>query len=195
MRRAWLSVVVAASILPAACASAPFDRHFDARRWAEAAAAFAGDSALHDHPRALYRAALVHTTPGAGTWDPAQARVLLDRLIAVHAARGSQPSPEARALHSVLVEHERHRDHAAAREATLLAALDSVDAEAERLRADLRWLEARLDDATQEASHLRSTIQRLAADLRSRESELTEIRNELARLKAIDLQRGPVRNP
>lgn len=187
--------VLAAVLLAAGCASSPFDRHFEQRRWADAAAAFAVDSALHGHPRTLYRAALVHATPGSEVYDPAMARVLLDRLLTAHVGSRSAADPAALALNALLIEMENRLATAAARHAALLAERASIAADAERLRDDIRRLEARVADEASEAEHLRAMVERLVTDLRGRETQLTEIREELARLKAIDLQRPPLRIP
>jgi chromosome segregation ATPase len=127
-------------------------------------------------------------------YDPATARVLLERLLSAHPTSGHSIDPATLALHSLLVDMEHSRAAVAAREAALRDTLTWATAEAERLRDEIDLLEAQLGEKRQENSDMRLLIDRLAADLRGREAQLTEIRDELARLKAIDLQRPPVRS-
>lgn len=181
-------LVFGGTLLLGGCASSPFDRHFDARRWSDAAAVFNEDSALHDHPRTLYRAALMHATPGSEVYDPALARTLLDRLLGAGAQGGPARDPAVRTLHAVLLEFERDREVATLR-------IDSIGAEAERLRTEVGELETRLEREQQTNENLGHVIQRLTAELRAREEQLVRISEELAQLKAIDLQRPSVRSP
>lgn len=178
-------LVLGCAVLLSACATSAFDRHFDARRWSDAAAAFTEDSALHEHPRTLYRAALMHATPGTDLYDPARASTLLDRLFTTGTG-GPAADPAVRTLHAVLVELERDRSAAALN-------LDSITAEADRLRTEVDELEARLVHEKQATQNLSQVVQRLTSELRAREEQLVRISEELAQLKAIDLQRPSLR--
>lgn len=179
-------LVVGAVLVLGGCSTSMFDRHFDAQRWSDAAAVFTEDSALHDHPRTLYRAALIHATPGTDVYDPVLARTLLDRLLNSGADVRPARDPAVQALYAVLVEFERDREAAALN-------IDSIGAEADRLRTEVGELEGRLEEQEEAVAELSQVIQRLTAELRAREEQLVRIRDELAQLKAIDLQRPPVR--
>jgi hypothetical protein len=194
MTRSVRTLGLSAALILAACATSPFDRHYNARRWSDAAAVFAADSSLHADARTLYRAALIHAAPGSDVHDPLRARALLDRLLSAHPTSGHAIDPATIALYTLLIDIEYSRAAAAAREVMLRDSLYAVTAEADRLRDEIGLLEARLGEERQATTDLRHLIDRLAADLRGREAQLTEIRDELARLKAIDLQRPPVRS-
>lgn len=122
--------LVAALGTTAGCASAhPFDVRFESGDYAAAARAFEADSALHDEPRALWRAAVIHATPSSDTYEPATARARLERLLA--RSPESEYAAPAAALVALLEEVGRMWDALA----VLREQVDSVRAEAREVAA------------------------------------------------------------
>src|SRR5258705_1939937 len=81
MSRARLAAIALVGTA-AACATVPFERYVSQQRWTDAAAAFDADTTLLDNERALFDAAMLFSSPARGAYDPAKARVLLQRLLA-----------------------------------------------------------------------------------------------------------------
>lgn len=175
-------------LAPVACAPSAFHRHIDARRWTEAAQAFAADSALLEDERALYRAALLHGTPGTPVYDPARARALLERLLALRPDRGQREA--ATHLLPMLQELERSA-LLERRESELQAEIERLQREVERLLAVRDALSERLAVEQEQRMLLRRAVDRLELGLREREEQLRALRTELDRLKAIDLRPPP----
>lgn len=184
-------VLLGLALVSACATTSSFDRAFEARRFDEAAAAFRSDSTLHTQARALYRAALLHGTPGLETYDPALARELLERMLALDPGAATW---ESTSLLSLLREQQRAEEVASHREGELEARTGRLAAEADGLRQRIAWLEARLHAQDDQNEVLRRVITRLEADLRDRETRLDALQDELDRLKAIDL-RAPPRPP
>lgn len=177
LRTAVLGLVFAAS----GCAGSAFDRSFEAGHYDDALARFAADSSLRDEPRALYRAALARATPDQPTYDPAQARLLLEEL--VRRFPGGAWHRQAVALLNSLQSTERvARDGA------------RVEMQLQNLRDRIVALEQRL--ARQESLHdslatgnvaLRDSLERAQRRLRVREAQMQALQDELRALKRIDL--------
>lgn len=177
LRAAVLGLVFVA----AGCAGSAFDRSFEAGHYDDALARFAADPSLRDEPRALYRVALARATPDQPTYDPAQARLLLEDL--VRRFPGGAWHRQAVALLNSLQSTER-------------VARDGIRVEMQLrdLRDRIVALEQRL--ARQEALHdslatgnvaLRDSLERAQRRLRVREAQLQALQDELRALKRIDL--------
>jgi hypothetical protein len=179
--------LVLAAILMAGvgCAPSMFQRHIEARRWAEAAGVFATDSALHHDDDALYRAAVLHSMPGTPVYNPALARTLLDRLLIQHPRSGRQADAEH--LRTLVLELERAaaRDR---RERELEHEILRLGREITDLYAARDSLHALLASEAARQLGLRQAVDRLEGDLRQRDHQLRALRTELDRLKAIDLR-------
>lgn len=206
-RRTRRAAVATALLLAAGgaagCASAhPFDSLYGRGEYVEAARAFAADSALHDEPRALLRAAVIHAMPGSEAHDPAAARAWLKRLLEV--APASDYAPLATALLGSLSELGRME----ARIDGLLLRLEAADAEGRAWRATLERARPGGEDFDPEAAGeaLRSLLERypesryrpeavtLLALLELAErnrTALAVLRRQLEQLKAVDLSRTP----
>lgn len=182
-------LVGAWAIALAACASSPFDRHFEAGRWNDAARAFEADSSLHHRHDALYRAALVYGTPASDAYQPVRARQLLERVLALAPSRDRQEA--ALGMIRLLDEVERVRRSADQRDQHLRTERDALEREAARLRDRIVSLERRFNQQGEQNDRLRRLAARLAADLREREQRIDALGEELDRLKEIDLRPPP----
>lgn len=179
--RFCLALIVCAAA--AGCAARPFDRHFEAGRYAEAASIFAADSALHRDERALYRAATLHAIPGSATYDPERARELLHRMLMLK-PDGDHAAAARRLL--AFVDEIRRLDATATR---LRQQVDSIAARLAEVEQDRNSLQDMLSRERQQVDLLRTLAQRLETDLRTTEARLRIMRDDLERLKEIDLQR------
>lgn len=178
----------------AGCATSSFDRHFEARRYAEAATAFDEDPSLHDEERALFRAGVAYALPESPVHRPERARDLLERLLDLHP--GTAHRDEAMRLLALLAELERLEANAARRERELRRRELTLTAQVARLRRSAEWLEARVEAGEKQMEMCRAMTARLDRTLRDREGELRALREELDRLKAIDLRSaGPGSDP
>jgi len=169
----------------AGCAPSLFQRHLDAHRWSEAAQAFASDSALQRNERALFRAALLHGTPGTPVYDPVRARSLLEQLTTQsprsdRAAAARHLLPLFEALDRAVVLERQVRD--------LEREIAQQDARIERLLLERDDLRDRLRTEQEQRESLRLALESLEAELRTRDLQLRTLRTELDRLKAIDLR-------
>lgn len=176
-------------MVSAACAASPFDRHYDAHRWPEATRAFEADSSLHDHPDAVYRAALLYATPGSETFQPARARQLFERLLTLGPGLARQEA--AIGMIRLLDEVESVRAANDRRERQLRAELEAAEREAADLRQRIVSLESRFRQQEEQNERLRQVAAQLAADLRDRERRMEALGEELDRLKQIDLRPTP----
>jgi hypothetical protein len=175
--------------LAGGCAGSTFDRHFDARRWDAAARAFDADTALHGSERALYRAAVVHATPGTAVYDPQRARALLERLLEIRSSGGR--SLEASLLLALLHEVERQDSARLALQREAERRIARLATEIARLEDELRSTAERHTANMAEASQLRALAAALRTELRQRENRMQELQRELDRLKEIDLSPPP----
>lgn len=150
------------------------DREFAAGEFAAAVRAY--EDVVAGHPggaaseRALFRLALIHSSPGSGAFDPQCARELALRL----------------AGESEGAYHE---------EATLLLALLGAWAAGEERMAatdgELASLREQVAAAGESVRGREAALERLRARLADAEAELARVRTELEELKRIDLQRRP----
>lgn len=177
--------LAAALVTIMGCAPSLFQRHLEARRWTEAAGAFATDSALHHDDDALYRAAVLHSLPGTPVYNPALARTLLDRLLIQHPQ--SRRQADAEHLRTLALELERAaaRDR---RERNLEREILRLGREVDGLTATRDSLHALLASEAARQQGLRQAVERLEGELRFRDQQLRALRTELDRLKAIDLR-------
>lgn len=171
---------------PVGCASTQFDRHFEARQFADAARTFEADTALQTRERALFRAGIMHGMPQSPVYQPVLARQLIERLLLFYP--NTTHREEANRILALLTEVERLEGEAARHER------ERVDSATELadLRRRIEWMETRFEVQEGEAALLRQVIERLEDDLQERESAFHAIQTELARLKEIDL--GPARS-
>ncbi|MHB1168955.1 MAG: tetratricopeptide repeat protein [Longimicrobiales bacterium] len=167
-------------VFVAGCSSA-FERSFDAGNYDEVVARFEADSALHNDPDAMFRAALAYATPDHPSYDPARARDLLDELL--RRFPGSSDHREAVALFTSLESSER-----------LARDGERIETELHELRGRVAELERRLSE--QEVLHaeiansnvaLRDSLARTQRLLRVREGQMRALQDELGALKRIDL--------
>lgn len=187
----------------AGCASThPFDSLYERGEYDAAARTFAADSALHDEPRALLRAAVIHAMPGSEAHDPVAARARLERLLEV--APSSDYAPLATALLGSLSQLGRME----ARVDGLVLQLRAADAEGGAWRAALERARPGSEEFDPEAAReaLRSLLDRypesryrpealtLLALLELAERNRTAVAvlvRQLEQLKAVDLSRTP----
>jgi uncharacterized coiled-coil protein SlyX len=184
-------VLIASALLvlgsAAACATSPFDRHFDARRYAEAAQAFEQDPALQDNERTLYRAGLVHALPDSPVYQPEVARNLLTRLLDVFPR--SSHADEARSLLALLTELERSDREAERRQYELERQVSDLETDLQRVKHQVSWLEQRFETQESHITALSRMVTDRHAELRDKDAEIRSLRAELERLQEIDL--GP----
>lgn len=144
-----------------ACGTSRFERYIKDRRWTEAALEVTTDSSLLKDEHALFRAALLYSSPDRETYDPLVASVLLERLL--------ERYPRT---------HVREDAH---RLWSLLQVQMATAAERDAQRAEARWLRHQVDSTA-------ARVATLEADLRARDDQLRALRDELRRLKEIDLR-------
>jgi two-component system sensor histidine kinase GlrK len=161
------------------CATSQFDRLLSQERWTDAAQVFAADSSLMNDEGALYRAAMLFSSPGKPTYTPARARTLLQRLLTRYP--GGEHAAAARDRLALLDDARLEREAAELR-------IRDAEAHIAALEGEIGQLRARLDSARVEADSMRRANARLEADARDREEQLRSLRLELERLKAIDLK-------
>lgn len=180
-----LRLLLALGVMGAAagCAARPFDAHFEAGRFAEAARLFDADSALHRDQRALLRAAIVHVLPTSPAYHPERARELLHRMLTLHP--DGEHAPEGTRLLILLYEVDRLTKEAE----RLRRRSDSLSHQITLLEEERRSLQESLERERLQADVLRTLAERLEADLRRTEFELRTLQNDLQLLKAVDLQR------
>lgn len=178
----WTATGLLLFLGAAGCATTEFDRHFEARRYDAAARVFAGDSALQEHDRALFRAGLAHALPLSPVYSPELARSLLERLVVLHPRSAYRDGAER--ILALLGEIERLDAIAASREAELDKRGDEID----RLHKQIAWLEARFEVQETVIDALRQVIERLESEARDKEGRIRALQDELDRLKEIDLK-------
>lgn len=182
MNRALLPAILMVALGAAACASTPFDRHFEAGRYAEASVAFSADSALQRSERPLFRAALAHALPASPVYQPARARELLDRLLALY----PKSSHRHDATHLAALLEEIDRLETSASESG--AEIERLNRRVAELEERARWLDAMLSRQEVQANASRELTERLDAELRETRAQLRTLQDELTRLKEIDLK-------
>lgn len=182
MNRAIRPATFVLALGAAACASTPFDRHFEAGRYAEASVAFSEDSALQSREHPLFRAALTHALPSSPVYQPARARELLERLLALYPR--SSHLKDAAYLTALLDEVGR-LEKSASESGTAVERLSMRVAELEERG---RWLDAMLARQEVQANAYRELTERLDAELRETRAQLRALQDELNRLKEIDLK-------
>lgn len=185
-------VLVLALLGAGACAPSLFHRHLDAHRWVEAADVFAADSSLQRDTRAVYRAALLHATPGTPAYDPARALMLLNRILA--SATRTPERVAAAQLQPVVAELER-ATVITRRQAQMEQEIGNLRREIGQLRAHRDSLRTRLTAAEEDQEFLRRTVRALEASLADRDAQVRVLQSELIRLKAIDLRPLPPPTP
>lgn len=179
MRAALLALVSAAAL--SGCAASRFDRLFEAGEYDAAVGAFAADSSLRDNERALFRAAVAYALPGQPSYNPQQARALLERLLRTFPE--SAYEEPARALAGSLTDVERLTTDVRRVEGELAALGERVVA----LETHMALEEAARLERMKELVALRDTLQQVQVQLRVREGQLQSLQEELGALKEIDL--------
>jgi hypothetical protein len=170
----------------AACAArvSQFDRYFMRQQWTEAAKEFAADSSLHGNEHAVYRAALLYSTPAWPTYNADTARVFLAAFIKRFPASTYRDEAGARlALLEQWVNSQRAAE----------AHLRELESRIEALTRETRDLRARADSATAQSDSLRVAIGKVEGERRERDEQIKALRLELQQLKEIDLKRAPPR--
>ncbi len=167
----------------AACATRPFDVHFEAGRYDEAVRTFQTDTALHRDERALLRAAIAHAVPTSGAYRPDRARELLRRLLTLYP--DGKHGRDARTLLALLDE----LDLAAIEAQRLRQRVDSLRLRVSELEAERHALQTLLERERNQADLLRILAERLESNLRRTEYELRMLNDDLQRLKEVDLER------
>lgn len=184
--RSTLLAVVAGLLALAACATTQFDRAFNAHRWSDAASAFDADTTLLHNESALFRAAMLYTFPTRATYDPAHARELFRKFLALYPdSPNRQQAIDQLALLEAMervetVSDQRIRD---LQNKIAQIALDTV-----HLHARLDSVAVRLQAEQDQSALLRKVTTRLESDLQDRETQLRALNDELNHLKEIDLK-------
>jgi two-component system sensor histidine kinase GlrK len=168
------------------CATSRFDRLLSQERWMDAAQVFSADSSLLNDEGALYRAAVLFSSPGRPTYDPDHARTLLQRLLVRYPA--GEHAEAARDRLALLDDARRVREDAEIR-------IHDAETNIAALEGELNRLRARLDTTRMNLDGARRTVARLESEARDREEQLRNLRLELERLKAIDLKPRSGRPP
>jgi hypothetical protein len=182
MNRTHLPAILILALGAAACASTPFDRHFEAGHYAEASLAFSEDSALQRSERPLFRAALAHALPASPVYQPARARALLERLLALYPK--TSHLQDAAYLAALLEEIDRLENSASQSGAEV----ERLSRRVAELEERSRWLDAMLSRQEAQANAYRDLTERLDAELRETRAQLRALQDELNRLKEIDLK-------
>lgn len=179
----------------AACASSQFDRHFDGRRYTEAAQVFEQDPSLYDNDKSLYRAGVMHALPDSPVFQPDMARNLFARLLDVFPR--SAHADEARNMLSLLDELNRIDEGAASRQHELERQITELTSELQQLKHQVTWLEDRFETQESQITDLFRIVSERLAELRQKDEDIRRLREELQRLQEIDInqQQGGTRAP
>lgn len=159
--RAGRTLTLAVGLVSAACATSPFDRHFEAGRYVEATESFEGDPELRSDERALYRAGVARAAAPFSVFDPDSARAHFNRLLVLF------PETEYRRSAEAYI--------------SLLDERDRLSAQIDRLRAEVERLNGQSEVLTAEVESLRVREKNLQGELRT-------VRGQLESLKEIDLR-------
>jgi tetratricopeptide (TPR) repeat protein len=182
MNRLVVIGALLAALSLAACATSPFNRHFEAGRFAEAQQIFEQDSALQRQEETLFRAALLHAIPESPVYQPEKARQLFDRLLTLYPK--SSYRRNVGYLTSFLDEVDR-----LGRDGTLLGQqIESLNIRIMELHERNLWLEELREKLELQLDIFGGLAVNLEKELRETRAQLTTLREELDRLKEIDLR-------
>lgn len=193
MTRAPMFLLALTLPVLAGCAGNRFDQHWARADHGQAIHAFEADAGLQKNGDALFRAALVHAAADCDACDPARARELLRRLVALQP--DSDRAREAERLLLVLDRLEALEDSLRDRDHDLHELRSTLDQVEERARV----AELLLEHHTTRSELLLELNKRLEKDLADAHAQLEALQEELRRLKEIDLKRtesgAPPANP
>ncbi|MEO7216718.1 MAG: hypothetical protein ABI026_00850 [Gemmatimonadaceae bacterium] len=168
-----------------ACASGGFRHSPNTGDLARAATALNADSALLNNEKIVFQAAMLYSLPNRGSYNPARARALFERLLNQF-PRTSMRQTAADQL-AMLYEVERVRNEGLTERQSLQSRIAALESDTVTLHRSLDSVTTRLNAEQDQNAVLRKATSRLESDLQDRESQLTALQAELNHLKAIDL--------
>jgi hypothetical protein len=175
-----------ATLVMGACASTQFDQAIESHRWSDAASAVSADTSLLDNESGLFQSAMLYSFPIRGTYDPARARELFERLLQRYPATTRRQAAIDQL--SLLYELQRTDNALVARQQILESKIAQLAADTSQLRTSIDSVAARLVAEQDQSALLRKVTTRMEGDLQDRENQLNVLHSELNHLKAIDLQ-------
>lgn len=190
LRRLVPGAAVLMLYLASACASSGVRRSSSSGDWQRAAVALSADSSLGNNEKILFNAAMLYSLPNRGSYDPAHARELFERLLNQFPHTSMRQAAVDQL--AMLYEVERARNAGIVEVQSLQSRIDALESDTLTLRRSMDSVASRLRAEQDQSAVLRKVTSRLQSDLQNSESQLTALQNELNHLKAIDLH-SPIR--